>query len=67
VEKPDGRNPLRRHTRRWDDNSIIERQEVGCGGMDWIELAQYKDRWVVLVKAVLTIRVPINADNFLTS
>ena len=67
MEKPDGRNPLGRHKRRWDDNSIIERQEVGCGGMDWIELAQYKDRWVVLVKAVLTIRVPINADNFLTS
>ena len=66
MGKPDLRNPLGRHRRRWDGNSIIEFQGFGRGGMDCIELAQDKDRWEVLVKAVLATRVPINAGNFLT-
>ena len=42
-------------------------QEVGCGGIDWIDVAQYRDRWRALVNTVLNRRVPQNAGNFLTS
>ena len=44
VGKPEGRKPLGRPRRRWEDNIKMDRQEVGSGGMDWIELAQDKDR-----------------------
>jgi len=58
VGKPEGKKPLGRPRRRWDDNIKVDLQEVGCGGMDWIELAQDKDRWRTLVNAVMNLRVP---------
>ena len=58
VRKPKGKRPLGRPRRRWEDNIKVGLQEVGCEGMDWIELAQDKDRWRALVTAVMNLRVP---------
>ena len=58
VGKPVGKRPLGRPTRRWDNNIKMDLQEEGCGGMDWIDLAQDRDRWRKLVNAVMNIRVP---------
>jgi len=58
VGKPEGKRPLVRPRRRWEDNIEMDLQEVGCGGMDWIELAQDRDRWRALVNAVMNLRVP---------
>ena len=57
---------LGRPRHRWEDNIKLYLQEVGCGGMDWIELANNRDRWRALVNAVMNLRVPWNAGNFLT-
>jgi hypothetical protein len=57
VGKPEGNSPLCRPRRRWEDNVTAEFQEVGCGGMDWIELAKDRDRWRALVNAVMNLRV----------
>jgi hypothetical protein len=67
VGKPVGKGPLGRNRRRWEDNTKMELQEMGCGGMDWIELARDRDRWRALVNAVMNLRVASNAGNFLTS
>jgi len=48
--KTDGKRPLGKPRRRWEDNIKIDLQKVGCGGVDWIELAQDRDRWRALVK-----------------
>ena len=58
VGKPEGKRPLGRPRLRWEDNVKMDLQEVGCGAMDWIELAQDRDRWWALVNAVKNIRVP---------
>ena len=57
VGKPEGKRPLGRPKHRWEDNIKMDLQEV-CGGMDWIELAQDRDRWQALVNAVMNLRVP---------
>jgi hypothetical protein len=56
--KHEGRRPLGILRSKWEDNINIDLQEVGCGGMDWIELAQDRDRWQALVNAVMNLRVP---------
>jgi hypothetical protein len=56
--KPEGRRPLGRPRRRWDDDIKMDLQEVGCGGVDWIELAKDMDRLRALVNAVMYLRVP---------
>ena len=58
VGKPEGKRSLGRPRHRWEDNIKMDLQELGCGGMDWIELAQDRDRWRALVNAVMNIRVP---------
>jgi len=57
VGKPEGKGPLGRSGRRWEDNMKMDLQEVGCGCRDWIELAQDRDRWRTLVNAVMNFRV----------
>jgi len=56
VGKPEGKRPLGRPRRRWEDNIKMD-LEVGCGGMDWIELAQDRDRWRALVNEVMNLEV----------
>jgi len=58
VGKPKGKRPLGRPRYRWEDNIKMDLQEVGCGGMDWIERGQDRDRWRTLVNAVMNLRVP---------
>jgi hypothetical protein len=58
VGKPEGRRPLERPRRRWEDTIKMDLREVGWGGMDWINLAEDRDRWRALVNAVMNLRVP---------
>ena len=58
VGKPEGKRPLGRPRPRWVDNIRMDLQEVGCGYMDWIGLAQDRDRWRTLVSEVMNLRVP---------
>jgi hypothetical protein len=67
VGKPEGRRPLGRSRRRWEDNIRMDLREIGFGDADWIHLAQDVDRWWALVNTVMNILVPYNTGNFLTS
>ena len=58
VGKPEGKRPLGRDRHRWEDNIKMDLEEVGCGVIDWIKLAQDRDRWWALVSAVMNLRVP---------
>jgi len=57
LGRPEGKRPFGRIRRRWEDNIKKNHQVVGCGGMDWIVLAQDRDRWRALVNAVMNLRV----------
>ena len=57
VGKPERKRPLGRPRRRWEDNIKMDLQEVGCGSMNWIELAQDSDRWREFVNAVMNLRL----------
>jgi hypothetical protein len=58
VEKPEGKRPIGRPRCRWMDNIKIDLLEIGWGGVDWIGLAQDRDKWRALVNAVMNLRVP---------
>ena len=57
VGKPEGKRPLGRPRRRWEDNIEMDIHELGCGGTDWVDLAQDRDRWRALVNAIMNIWV----------
>ena len=57
VGKPEGKIPLGKPRRRWEDNIKLDLQKVECGGMDWIDLAEDRERWRAFVNAVMN-RVP---------
>ena len=58
MGKPGGKRPLGRPRHRWEDYIKMDLQEVGCGGMDWIELAQDRERWRAIVTVFMNLRVP---------
>ena len=67
VGKPEGKRPLGRPRLRWEDNIKMDLQEMGCGCMDWIDLAQDRGRRWGVVNVVMNLWVPQNVGNFLTS
>jgi hypothetical protein len=58
VGKPEGKRPMGRHRIRLEDNIMMYLQEVGCGDMDWIDLAEDRDRWQALVNAIMNYELP---------
>jgi hypothetical protein len=58
VGKPEGKRPLGRPRRRWEDNIRMNLREIGWGGIDWIDLIQDRDHWRALVNTVMNLRVP---------
>jgi hypothetical protein len=67
VGRPEGKRSLGRPWIRREDNIKMDLQEVGCGGIGWIDLAEDRDRWRAPVNAVMNLRVTQNTENFLTS
>ena len=67
VGKPERKRPFGRPRHRWEDNIKMDLKGMGCGGLDWINLAQDMDGYRALVKAIMNFRVPFNVGNFLTS
>jgi hypothetical protein len=67
VGRPQGRRQLGRPRRSWEDNMKIDLGKIWFGDVDWIHLAQDMDKWQALVNNVMSLRVPQNAGNFLTS
>jgi hypothetical protein len=65
VGKPKGKEPLGRPRRKWEDNIEMYLQEVGLEGLDWIDLAQGRNRWRYLVNTLLNLLAPYNTKNFL--
>jgi hypothetical protein len=65
VGKLKGKSPLARQRRRWVDNIKMDLREIGWCGMDWIDLAEDRDQWSVLVNTVMNLRVPQNAGKLL--
>jgi hypothetical protein len=57
VGKPEGKRPLGRPRRRWEDGITMDLREIGLGGVDWIRLSQDRDRWRAVVSAVMNLRV----------
>ena len=58
MGKPDRKRPLERSRRRWEDTITMDLQEVGCGGIEWIELVQVRNMWLAFVNAGMNLRVP---------
>ena len=67
LGKHEGKRPLGRSRRRWDDTIKMDLHDVECGGIDWIEMAQDRDKWRPLLNVVTNVRLPLNARNFLSS
>ena len=65
LGKTQGKRPLGKPRRRWEDNIKMYRQEVGCGGMYWIKLPQDRDRWRAIVNGVMNLQGPYNVGNTL--
>jgi hypothetical protein len=66
VGKPEGKRPLGRPRRRWENNIKMDLREIGLGVMDWIDLAQDRDQWRALVNTVMNLWVPYNVGKFLS-
>ena len=58
MGKPEGKRPLGRPRHRWENNIKMDLKEVGCGGINWIDLSQDRDRWQARVNAVMSLQVP---------
>ena len=58
VGRPEGKRPLKRPIHRWEDNIKMDRQEMGCRGMDWIDVVWYRDRWRAFVNVIMNLPFP---------
>jgi hypothetical protein len=58
VRKPEGKRPLGRPRLRWEDNIRMDLRKIGCGDMNWIDLAQDRDQWMALLNIVMNLQVP---------